>query len=169
MELAKERALGHHGRVVVEGVIDVDGRYSELRVRMSSRASSFDELALKVAVATIFRPARDAQGVPMATWAVFPFETQPASFVGGTVFAYRCDAAVRDYDWWRGAWPERTDSQYGLFNLVTGIELVALRNAPTPARAASKDMTARWEAAMAVCRTTPTMNFLAALNSPLAK
>jgi TonB family protein len=168
-EMEAQRKLGHHGRVVVEGIIGLEGRYSRLRVRTSSRAPGFDALALRVAAEAQFSPARDATGSPVAIWAAFPLEKLPTSFADRSLFGYRCDEAVRDFDWWRGAWPEAKVNQYATFLMIAGFEFVQLRNAPAQVRAKLADLAIRWNDGLTTCRTSPTKKLLDALQSPLAR
>jgi len=165
--VAAARALGHHGQVVVEGIIGIDGRFTDLRVRTSSRADDLDALALDSARATIFKPARDAAGVPLAIWGAMPFEVMPASFGMGTIAGYRCDAFVRDMDWWQGAWPEAKLRDSRLYLMVSGFELVRAIGASGVdggmAKLKASTFDDRWVQGLATCRSQPSMKFLDAI------
>lgn len=173
-DLAAVRKLGEHGRVTIAGIIGTDGRYTDLIVRTSSRGAALDAYAKRLAGALIFTPARDAAGAPVTTWAAFPFQFLAASLVdvSASVFAYRCDAAVRDWDWWKGAWPERTKAQYETYNLITGMELLAnARSGGDPQANAAKmaSFSDRWDKAVSDCRSQPSRLFLDALGSSPSK
>ncbi len=152
--LASVRATGQHGRVMVEGIIGVDGAYTDVRVRTSSRGAALDALALKVAAALRFVPAKDATAKPIAIWALYPFEFDVLEANVAKVATYRCDMAVRDWDWWRAAWPDLATQRYPNYDFFTGFEL--LGRTP-PDRMAT--FAARWGKAFEICRGAPTRLF----------
>lgn len=55
-----EKALGHHGPVVVEGIIGTDGRMTEVRIKETSHAAAVDRIAIEAALGSTFMPAKDA-------------------------------------------------------------------------------------------------------------
>lgn len=168
--IAAARALGHHGQVVVEGIIGIDGRFTDLRVRTSSRADDLDAIALDNAGGTVFKPARDAGGAPLAIWGSMPFEVLPASFGMGTITGYRCDAFVRDMDWWRSVWPEREWKEHAFYSLVLGFETIgtiSARGSGTAAleqiRTRAQSFPVRWTGTLDACRARPATLFVDAL------
>lgn len=158
------RALGEHGTASVEGIIGENGRYSELRIRTSSRGAHLDAFVMKVAATLNFTPAKDATGALIATWEQFPLEFKAASFEqDSSIVRYRCDAVVRDFDWWRGAWPELGEGNYELRNFATGMALLMnarRRGGPRANEASMANFPERWEQALRDCRNMPTQLFV---------
>lgn len=167
-ELAAVRATGQSGRVAVEGIIGVDGRYTDLRIRTSSRGQALDALALKTAAALAFAPAKDAAAKPIAIWALYPFEFDVLESDTRNVATYRCDMAVRDWDWWRAAWPELPKQKFPNYDFFTGWELLAREpgdRGPDGSRVRMASFSVRWDKAFEICRTAPTRLFVEVLRT----
>lgn len=161
-ELAAVRLTGQSGKVMVEGIIGVDGRYTDLRVRTSSRGAALDALALKTAGALQFVPAKDAAAKPIAIWALYPFDFDVLDADTRNVATYRCDMAVRDWNWWRAAWPELPKQKFPNYNFFTGFELLAKNPADrTPSDVGKRlsSFSVRWDKAFEICRSAPTRLF----------
>lgn len=69
-----EKTAGHAGRVSVRGIVGVDGRVTEASVVLSSAGPVLDAAALAAVQATVFQPAKDADGQPIAVVVTFPVE-----------------------------------------------------------------------------------------------
>lgn len=159
-------AAGEFGKVTVSGIIGADGRFSELKVVDSSRSERLDAAALAAAAASVFEPARDAAGEPIAILARMPFEFTNAKSAGkgGGVLRYRCDQFARDYDWWYRTWP--ADKHDDFYFLVLGFSTIAKSQGANGRLdyekfgSVNKDFDARWRAAVEACRAKPDRLFI---------
>ena len=156
-----EKAQGHHGTVVVEGVVAADGRMHSARVKVSSRAPALDAIALDAAKATKFTPARDEAGSPLPVHVLMPFELVAYKTPKGGLFEYRCGQFVRDMDWWRTAHPEKQLSDHELYKMALGLSFVSGMQArgadPQKFLKAAGAFPARWAKAVEKCRAKPGM------------
>ena len=154
-----EKALGHHGPVVVEGIIDVDGRMREPRIKVSSRAEAVDAIALDAAGASTFSPAMDAAGAALAVVVAMPFDLVSYKSRSGGMFEYRCDQFVRDMDWWKRAHPEEAYKKHELYTMQLGFFMsgLVLRSGKEQElfRAEIERFDERWLAAIETCRKKP--------------
>ncbi|HEX8062237.1 MAG TPA: TonB family protein, partial [Allosphingosinicella sp.] len=124
-EVEALRALGHHGDVVVVGILGADGRFAEPRIGTSSRSRELDALALRAAAASLLSPARDAAGTALPVWISMPFSFKNRAFrKEGGADSYLCSEFVQDMNWWRSAWPDRPWSDHEFYKLMLGMRMV---------------------------------------------
>jgi TonB family protein len=157
-----EKALGHHGPVLIQGIIGLDGKMAEARVKTSSGAPTLDGIALAAATASTFVPAKDADGAALPVVIVMPFDLVAYKAVGGMgITKYSCAQFVRDMDWWASAHPDKTFKDHELYRMELGFEMMAMISQARGNNAAlGKSINAfadRWTAAIDLCRTKPTM------------
>jgi TonB family protein len=156
------KAAGEHGKVVVSGTIDVDGRLHDPKVDVSSKSELLDASALAAATAAVFEPARDEHGVAIAKHAQVPYDFSNARTAGkgGGALRYRCDQFVRDYDWWYKTWP--ADQHDDFYLMVLGYDsLIALRSGNLGDIAESnKNFESHWRATIEDCRKSPDKLFV---------
>lgn len=155
-----EKALGHHGTVLIEGIIGTDGRMAEARVKRTSHAPVLDQIALEAAMASTFTPARGADGAPLAVVIVMPFDLVAyKSEQGMGIMQYTCEQFVRDMDWWISVNPEKPFSAHELHQLESGMEFAAAISRANGDYARlkgfSSDFDQRWLAAIDYCRRKP--------------
>jgi TonB family protein len=155
-----ERALGHHGPVVVQGIIGLDGRMTEVRVRQSSQSPGVDRIALEAALASTFTPAKDASGTPLPIIVSMPFDLvayKSAESMG--MMEYTCEQFVRDMDWWKSVNPDKPFSAHELFKLESGMEFAAAisqaKGDYSRLKGFSSNFDQRWIAAIEYCRKKP--------------
>ncbi len=159
---SEAKAEGAQGKVVVSGIIGIDGQFGSLSVKESSKSDWLDNAAVRVASASKFVPAKDAAGQPIAIVVNMPFEFSNTTAPEGNgvgIIRYRCDQFVRDSDWWSKTWPGRIDN-FRAF--VSGYSIIArsqTESGTTEERygKAFRDdgFGARWQAAIAACRNAP--------------
>lgn len=154
-----ERNAGHHGTVVIRGVIGVDGRFQDPEVAVSSGAPGLDAAALAAARATSFTPARDDAGNVIEAPARMPFRFSRAAGPGGGLVRYPCSAFVQDMDWWRATFPDRSFDDHELYNFYAGARMVAsgaLRpGGERQLRSAIAAFGQEWARALETCRRRP--------------
>jgi TonB family protein len=161
-----EKALGHHGEVIVKGQLGVDGRVHDAHVATSSGAPSLDDVALKSAEAAEFTPALDAEGAPIAVPISLPFEF--ASYrtpgPGGGVLRYSCRQFALDMTWWRSAHPKSEWKDHELYSIFAGLgSMMMLKRMPVDANALKAyfdGLPRRWERAIEACRSQPERRFI---------
>lgn len=155
-----EKAQGHHGQVVIDGVIAPDGRMHAARVKTSSELPTLDAIALAAAEHSRFAPAKDAAGAPLAVLISMPFDLVAYKSAKGGVFEYRCDQFVRDMEWWHGAHPQKAYSEHELYRMELGVQMLSLiqaaRGDQDRLRKAIAAFDGKWIAAIEACRKTPT-------------
>jgi TonB family protein len=114
-------ALGHTGDVTVEVVVQPDGSKGPVTVVETSRSDLLDAEAARLVAEAGFRAPAEA--------------TRYRVTVGfqGTDEALTCAAMARQVRWFQQAWPERLLKEMALYQMSSGILLVA--GAPaTPSR-----------------------------------
>ena len=118
------KASGAHGEVRISAIIGTDGHMTELKPIVSSHSPILDARALEIAAQTLFDPALDAEGKPIAVSAVLPlqFGNLRSPGKGGGVLRYRCDQFVRDQDWWKANWP--ADKHDEFYTMSLGIVML---------------------------------------------
>ncbi|MDF7776246.1 energy transducer TonB [Sphingomonas sp. AOB5] len=155
------RAIGEHGAVEVTGIIGVDGRVSEAKVTKSSRSPTLDRLALESASASVYEPAKDAEGKPIAIPARIPFNfgnlRSPGK--GGGILRYGCAQFVLDQDWWKATWGEKGEGDE-FFHMSLGVAMLSRRGGLTGMTASEltstvADFRKRFDDAIASCRKSP--------------
>lgn len=153
-----ERAAGHHGRVLVVGIVDVDGSFTRAEVSLSSRAPGLDAAALATARATRFEIRRDDKGQPLPTPVrmAYEYDSFRSPGKGGGVLRYRCDQFVLDQDWWRSTFPPKERGEF--YTMMLGLGTLAqLRGGKFDFASTSlADFEVRWTKAIAACRAHPT-------------
>ncbi|WP_086607575.1 energy transducer TonB [Erythrobacter donghaensis] len=155
-----EKALGHHGTVRVEGIIGVDGKMTEVRIKQTSNSPVLDKIALDAAIASTFTPAKDVQGQPLPVVVAMPFDLVAyKSEQGMGIVQYTCEQFVRDMDWWKSVNPEKPFSEHELHKLESGMEFAAAISRANGDYARlkgfSSDFDQRWLAAIDYCRKKP--------------
>lgn len=106
-------ALGHTGDVTVEVVVQPDGSKGPVTVVETSRSELLDAEAARLVAEAGFRPPPEA--------------TRYRVTVGfqGADDALTCAAMARQVRWFQQTWPERPLKDMALFNMSSGILLVA--------------------------------------------
>lgn len=159
-----EQNAGHHGKVMVSGLVGLDGRFRDLTVVESSGVPALDQSALDAARATLFTPGRDAQDNPVEMRARMPFyfaryrSTEP-----GAALRYTCAQWVQDMDWWRSVHPNAPWGDHELYQLTRGAGLLGRIDAiqdPASAQAHIRDFERRWERGLEACRRRPQARML---------
>lgn len=155
-----EKALGHHGIVMVQGIVGIDGKMTEARIKQTSYAPVLDQIALDAALASTFTPARDADGIPLPIVISMPFDLVGyKSEQGMGILQYTCEQFVRDMDWWKSVNPDKPFKEHELYLLESGMEFAsAIQRAGMDRKALNKAGTGfeqRWDAAIAYCRKKP--------------
>jgi TonB family protein len=165
-----EKLLGHHGKVLVQGLLGVDGKMRYLTILTSSRAPALDQIALDATAGAIFQPAKDATGRAMPVPIAMPHEFyayQSATGVGAA--QYTCDQFVRDQDWYRATWPENPYVSQEFYVMMRGLQVAMAIGAGRSItelmamREANPAFEARWRAAIETCRANPSGKFMDAL------
>jgi TonB family protein len=157
-----EKTHGHHGPVVIQGIIGIDGRMHEARVKVASGALAIDEIALAAAAASIFLPAKDANGIPLPVVISMPFDLVAYKASGGMgILQYKCSQFVRDMDWWKSVNPDKTFKEHELYKMEIGFEMLSLIQRARGNQALLSQSVAgfevRWSAAIDLCRKKPDM------------
>ena len=156
-----EKALGHHGTVIIEGVIDVDGRMHAARVKVGSGVAALDNIALSAAQESRFTPAKDAAGQALPVLTSMPFDLVAYKSVNSGLFEHKCDQFVRDMDWWRIANPSKPFSEHTLYKLELGSSMLSIMQAArgdqNKLRTLIGGFDTKWSAAMELCRVKPAM------------
>jgi TonB family protein len=165
-----EKQLGHHGKVLVQGLLGVDGKMRYLTVQTSSRVPALDQSALDATAATTFQPAKDEAGRAIAVPIAMPHEFYAyKSSTGYGAREYTCDQFVRDQDWYKTAWPDDPYTSQEFYSMVRGLQIVMAMGSGrslTQAMASVENnqaFEARWRAAIETCRARPTAKFVEAL------
>lgn len=142
---------GEFGEVWISGIIGEDGKLREPKIKVSSRAASIDSAALADVPFVLFSPARDAEGKAISIPISMSFEYIHVEFNGKHNLAqYRCNQAVKDYDWWNKTWP--SDKKDRIYGTVKG--MVVMRALRAGSRS-GLDFDSEWKAAIEACRTQP--------------
>lgn len=156
------RAAGEFGKVVISGIIGVDGKLHDATVAVSSRSALLDAAALTAANAAVFEPAHDAQGAAIALPVQVPYDFSNAKSPGkgGGALRYKCDQFVRDYDWWYKTWP--ADKHDDFYSMVLGYDLAvsALRINSDALAETAKSFDRHWRATVEACRKNQDKLFL---------
>lgn len=159
------KALGHHGKVEIRGIITREGTFGDLRIVQSSGSAELDRIAMDAASAFAFAPATDADGQPIAIAASVPFYF--GAYIGdeGLAADYRCDQFLRDMDWWQSVNPGKPFKENHVFQIMAGAQtLVAMqKNDVAGMVAAVRAFPGQWDKAMAKCRKKPDMLMAKAL------
>ncbi len=154
-----EKAQGHHGDVVVQGIIGIDGRMKEARVRTSSGVTALDEIALAAARASTLTPAKDITDASIPVVISMPFEFVAYKSATGGLFDYKCGQFVRDMDWWRSVNPEKTFKDHELYRMELGFQMLSLiQRARGNHQLLQKNIRGfddKWNATMELCRRKP--------------
>lgn len=144
---------GHHGTVVVSGVIGVDGQARYTSVAESSGSPELDQLALVAFAAMRFSPAVTADGAPIPLFIHF---SQRFSLSDSE--KYSCEQFVRDMDWWEKSHPGAKWKEHEFFLMMTGF---ATANAIFTSRKSQSesDTEQHWRATIENCRSAPRRRF----------
>jgi len=156
------KAAGAHGRVFVELIVDVRGKPAEVSVVGSSRSPELDKAALKAVKASLFEPARDANGVPIPVYMQIPigFSNARSPGKGGGILRYSCRQFVRDENWWAATWPQYKSD---IYTMALGRVLSATPGAMSNGDSMGATITAfkqSWAKARADCAATPDKLFV---------
>jgi TonB family protein len=153
-----ERAAGRHGRVTIEGIIGSDGRMSDPKVTVSSRAPALDAAALAGARATLFRAEPPEPGVaPRPTQIRYNFDSLHSPGQGGGVLRYTCAQLVLDEDWWRTTWEPKKRTSF--YYMMSGLSfIIRMQSAPMSApglSASIREFEGRYDKMIEKCRSKP--------------
>lgn len=161
-----EKAAGHHGRVAVTGVLGADGRLRFATVSKSSGAPVLDAIALEITLASVFEPARDADGAALAIPITIPaeFYNYKSDKPGGGLVHYRCGQFVADMDWWRATFPTAKWGDQELYVMMLGVGTLARMRTPgfnvAQLKEANADFERRFVQAIEDCRRKPEKRFV---------
>jgi TonB family protein len=162
----EERALGHHGRAEVRGLLGVDGRLRYATISRSSRAPVLDRSALDAALAAEYRPAKDASGNPIASVITVPmlFESYTSSEGVGAAL-YTCRQFVADMDWWKATWGEEALHEHRFYLMIRGLAFIARMGAGGGIGnvESNESYLARWNRAIEYCRDHSDRRFAQAM------
>lgn len=160
-----ERLAGHHGKVLVSGVLGVDGRLRYATLESGSGSPVLDRIAVAATLTALFEPAKDADGNPLAVPITIPqeFYAYKSSEPGGGLVRYSCKQFAADMDWWRATFPDRKWSDHELYSMVVGIAVLARGNLSAGGIAGLKatlaDVETRWIKSIDTCRAKPDKRF----------
>lgn len=162
----EERALGHHGRVEVRGLLGLDGRVRYATVSRSSRAPVLDQLALETVLASEYQPAKDASGNPIPIMFDAPvtfYSFTSSEGVGAAM--YTCRQFVLDMDWFKATWDEGALHDHYFYVLIRGLGTIArMSNGGGIGNIESNESYARrWDRAIETCREHPDRRFAQAM------
>lgn len=157
LSMPKEALVaGHYGTVVLRGTIGVDGMFSGLVVKESSRSEILDRAAITEATAWRFSPALDAAGKPIPWTGNVPISYDSAA--GGGLHTYSCEQAVRDNTWSDATFGKDFRTKRKAYLLLSGMTVAraysegALKNLPS--------FEVRLQTAIDACRTRPKTKFM---------
>lgn len=158
-----ERALGHHGEVVVRGLLGTDGRLRYTTIATSSRAPALDQAALEAVSQWVFQPAADAEGeaIPVMTAVPTGFYSY-TSAVGVGAALYTCRQFVLDMDWWIATFSDKPLSDHRFYTMVLGLGVVSRLHLGAErafAAESTQDFQRRWMATIEACRARPEARF----------
>ena len=160
-----ERLAGHHGKVLVTGVLGVDGKLRYAMLKSSSGSPVLDRIAVAATLSAVFEPAKDADGNPLAVPITIPqeFYAYKSSEPGGGLVRYSCRQFAADMDWWRTTFPDRKWSEHELYSMMVGIAVLAKGNLTAGGAAGLKatlsDVETRWIKSIETCRAKPEKRF----------
>jgi TonB family protein len=151
------RAAGHHGTVMLSGMLGSDGSFGEVSIKQSSGSPILDQAALDGVKAWRFTPALDGAGRPMAMRINVPVEFYSFKTPDGGINHYTCRQWVADSDWYAATFPDPKKDQF--YMMMSGFSFVgALTTGRTSAaalRAQAERFDRNWTAALAHCRSHP--------------
>jgi TonB family protein len=155
-----QRALGHHGEVVVVGILGADGRLRGAKIETGSRSQELDGLALEAARQSILSPAKDPTATPIPVWLSMPFSFKNRAFrEGGGAHTYLCSEFTQDFGWWRAAWPDRPWSEHEFYKLMLGFGMLGILSEAKDDQAAIRrsvgDFELQWTSAIDGCPAKP--------------
>lgn len=160
MEFALERseearALGHYGSLVVHARIGEGGSLGDLQLARSSGSDRLDADALaKLEGASI----RGSQPGDLVAFDIdyLPFDIE-------RIPAYSCRQAALDLGWWQSLSPDNTPTNSSIYNMLSGLLLVATIDTGSSADVAGryKAFRANFGTAVARCQDRPDASFLA--------
>lgn len=160
-----QRLAGHHGKVLVTGVLGVDGRLRWAMLKSSSGSPVLDRIAVSAALSAVFEPARDADGNPLSVPITVPqeFYAYKSREPGGGLVRYSCKQFAADMDWWRATFPDRKWRDHELYSMIVGIAVLAKGNLSAGGAAGLKatlaDVETRWVQTIEKCRARPEKRF----------
>lgn len=147
------RAAGHLGKVAVEVSYSAAGTITDARVTESSQSALLDAAALDAARASTVVPGIDTVGNATGGKArlVYAFDDRDAE-------TYRCDQAVRDWNWRRATSPA---TMYYFRDLLWET-LSGGRKSISFSRESWRYQSRDWEQAIRQCERTPDALFVPA-------
>ena len=160
-----QRLAGHHGKVLVTGVLGVDGRLRWAMIKTSSGSPVLDSIAVSAALSAVFEPAKDADGKALSVPITIPqaFYNYRSAEPGGGLVRYTCRQFAADMDWWRATFPDRKWSDHELYTMIVGIAVLAKGNLAAGGAAGLKatlaDVETRWVKSIETCRAKPEKRF----------
>lgn len=168
-ELTEEmRRLGHHGTVLVTGVVQTDGTLGELTLSQASQSDLINAAALAAAASYRFEPPIGVTGTPETRPARLVFELSQAKEGGGSYTTgladYQCRAFIAELDWWLSVNPDKTAKDYELRKFLIGLGVIMAMQKGDKAGdamlAGVEAMNTGWDRAVEACRLVPGLKFM---------
>lgn len=145
------RDAGHHGSVIVSITVAASGAVVDAAITTSSRSPLLDAAAIDAARRSTFRAGVGPQGEGIGGTKTLSYE-----FDDRIIDGYRCDQAVRDFDWWSRTWPETDDAMKRRLWQQFWARTMLRTKYSDRATAKSRAMfDLAWSKALAACGTAP--------------
>jgi TonB family protein len=159
------KAAGVHGKVEIAFIIDVEGKPAEISVVKSSRSPELDGIAVAAVKASLYEPAKDKDGKPIALRVVTPTTFSAVHIPGktGGILYYDCAQFLRDEQWWAATWPG--EKSY-IYNMSLGAVVIATRGSMSDSKTlltTVREFGESWQKAKDGCAKEPEMLFVDAL------
>lgn len=159
------KAAGVHGKVEIAFIIDAEGKPAEISVVKSSRSPELDGIAVAAVQASLYEPAKDKDGKPIALRVVTPTTFSAVHIPGKTsgILHYGCAQFLRDEQWVAATWPG--EKSY-IYNMSLGAVMIATRGSMSDGKTlltTVRDFRESWEKAKDSCAEAPETLFVDAL------
>ncbi len=159
------KAAGVHGKVEVAFIINVEGKPVEISVVKSSRSPELDGIAVAAVQASLYEPAKDKDGNPIALRVVAPTTFSAVHVPGktGGILRYDCAQFLRDEQWWAANWPGEKSYVY---NMSLGAVMIGTRGSMSDGKTlvtTVRDFRESWDKANDTCAKAPETMFVDAL------
>lgn len=165
------KAAGHNGTVRASAAIGIDGAVTGVTVTQGSSSDILDKAVLAALADWRFSAPRNLKGEPAQLPLNVKFDFSQAeagtgSYLGG-IRSYRCDAFIREIDWWTSAHPGADMGDIEYYDFIAGLrftvpEAVIKKYSPrtTDKLAVVRGHKPAWENAIKRCRAAPKSTFL---------
>lgn len=159
------KAAGVHGKVEIAFIIDAQGKPAEISVLKSSRSPELDGIAVAAVQASLYEPAKDKDGKPIALRVVAPTTFSSVHVPGktGGILLYDCAQFLRDEQWWAANWPG--EKSY-IYNMSLGAVMIGTRGSMSDGKTLVtivRDFRESWDKAKDTCAKAPQTMFVDAL------